>query len=141
MQENDAVARSPGLVEKVVDRIRNAKNNSDGIIVVDFLPKSMGRTLPEIWQEIGPYRKVAKITKNQYDGSREVIRTCRRHHFDYCNIEICGIHSEVCVADTARGLIVNGVRVTISQSAVADKYERPLSWTKQELCSLLEVLD
>jgi nicotinamidase-related amidase len=115
--------------------------SNDAIIVVDFLTDVVGKVLPEIWEAIGVYPFAAYITKERYDGSENILKVCRKRGFYYGAIEICGIHSEVCVALTARGLIAQGVRVTIHKSAVADLYGEPLSWTKSEQGLFLCVVD
>jgi nicotinamidase-related amidase len=75
-------------------------------------PRGLGRTVPEVAQYLNGVEPVEKITFSAADEIQLGV---------YSQAIVCGIESHICVWQTARGLIDQGVEVHVARDAVTSR--------------------
>lgn len=102
MQWTFPVARRESLKLNVRKEIALAKRRNAPIILVEY--EDSGPTLPELLRTLNGYEHCYKITKNDDDGSTEILGVLAELPRFVPKWRICGIHLEHCVWDTIMGL-------------------------------------
>jgi nicotinamidase-related amidase len=75
-------------------------------------PQGLGPTVPEVAQHLNGVEPVPKVV---FSAAEEL--DLRQHH----QAIVCGIESHICVWQTARGLIEQGVEVHVARDAVSSR--------------------
>ena len=82
MQPSFTAANKPSIIVGVTREILEAKRRNWGIIFLEYKPTDeMGRTHEGFSSLIRGYRHKARVTKNDDDGSLEVVKAIRRREF------------------------------------------------------------
>jgi hypothetical protein len=93
------------LQDNILREINIAKNNKQGIIVLEYERDFNGRTYKELINPIRnyPFKKI--VEKNDCDGSEEIMELCREHSFlNKKWFKVCGVLLDECVSDTVISL-------------------------------------
>jgi len=102
MQKDFGGSQEPWLIKNVQREIRAAKKRRDGIIILQY--EGCGRTDRRILRTLGKYPKGLVKFKYDCDGSRVVIKTMKKHHFDMTRVRVVGVYTDACVQETIMGL-------------------------------------
>lgn len=103
MQEAFEAASDPNTVIGVTYEILQAKERNAGIILLEY--EKCGRTHEGYSQLLKGYRRKSRVTKEDDDGSMEVVRAARRRGFNLAHLRICGVNADCCIAATVLGLL------------------------------------
>lgn len=94
------------FVDKCIDgiilEIKNAIKNHFGIILVKY--KDRGIIHPQIQNALKFYKKKTTTTKKMVNGGNQVIKAARRMRFPLCDLRVCGVFTDCCVAQTVTHL-------------------------------------
>jgi hypothetical protein len=84
----------------------------------------MGPIHPRVRQLLAGYKRVLMVGKEQWNGAREILKTCREFGFSTGNFRICGFYTHRCVQSTVRGLkvLMPECRIAVVKDA-CDDYE------------------
>jgi len=92
----DAAAKN--LAERIAKEIRLAKQNREGIILVEYY--KMGHTFNSILTELKTYDRQTTILKNDDDGADVVLATAQSLRFNMDHFRLCGVNTCCCVWET-----------------------------------------
>lgn len=106
------------LFSNTIKLIRGFKALNLPVIVTEQIPQKLGRTLPQIADELEGFNPIAKESfscwnENNFKDHLEALS--RRH------VVLLGIESHVCVYQTALDLIANGYNVHLVADAVSSR--------------------
>ncbi len=108
--QHDYVQRSD--VKKCIAPIQNLIRRFNDlewpILLVEM--RGYGRTIPRIRKQVYPW-----TGKSSTDGSACIIKRCKREKWPL-DFVLCGVFFEICVRDTARGLV--GTRGLVGKADV-----------------------
>ena len=106
-------SRVKRTIEEVQRQIRLAKKRKDAIIFLEF---GEGDTIPEIKRLVENYDedKVFVVKKDFSNGSHKVAAFAKkRKDLPIDRFRMCGVYTEFCVFETARGLTGYGFKVDV----------------------------
>lgn len=106
------------LFAQTVNLIKGFKALNLPIMVTEQIPAKLGKTLPQIADEIEEFNPIAKESFSCWDENnfREMLETLSRRH-----VVLLGIETHVCVYQTALDLIDNGYNVYLVADAVSSR--------------------
>ena len=131
MQPSFEAANEPNTIVGVTREILEAKRRKWGIVFLEYKPTDeMGRTHEGFSSLIKGYRHKARVTKDDDDGSLEVVKALRRRGFAQHTLRICGVNTECCVTETVSGLLVRLERVQIEvvKDACDSEWSKNYDW-------------
>lgn len=90
------------IVKYVTKRIREYKKKNQPIFLIKF--KKCGNVLPQIRNELRGYKYLFHSYKTEMDGSNNVIKRLKKMNVEDPNeIRVCGVYTDLCVANTIKG--------------------------------------
>lgn len=106
------------LFANTVKLIKGFKALNLPIIVTEQIPQKLGKTLPQIADEIESFHPIAKESFSCWgeNNFREHLESLSRRH-----IVLLGIETHVCVYQTALDLITNGYNVHLVANAISSR--------------------
>jgi nicotinamidase-related amidase len=106
------------LFANTVKLIKGFKALNLPIIVTEQIPQKLGKTLPQIADEIESFHPIAKESFSCWgeNNFREHLESLSRRH-----IVLLGIETHVCVYQTALDLITNGYNVHLVADAISSR--------------------
>ncbi len=110
MQEEFSAARGRRIQQEILQEIQRSRAKRWPIVIVEF--EESGGTLPIIRRACKGYRRAVTITKENDDGSSEVLEAlgditkCRK-------VRVCGVNTDACVFSTVHGLQKKGIKVEV----------------------------
>jgi nicotinamidase-related amidase len=106
------------LFAYAVKLIKGVKALNIPIIITEQIPQKLGKTLPQIADEIEEFNPIAKESFSCWDeiNFKEKLDSLKRKH-----VVLIGIECHVCVYQTALDLIVNGYNVHLVADAVSSR--------------------
>lgn len=124
MQPDFDTSNEPWLIERVCERVKEAKRAGLAIIRVEYAdqcygPKFVyrrGETHDEILREIGEYNKVVRIIKNTDDGGEDINKVLQRKKWTG-HLYVCGVNVQFCIKETVMTLRGLGYDVSILKDA------------------------
>jgi nicotinamidase-related amidase len=106
------------VVRNVATLAAGARALSVPILVTEQYPKGLGRTVPELEEQLDGVERIEKVCFSAA-GSDEFNRALAGSGRD--QVLLCGIESHVCVNQTADDLIGRGITVHVAQDAVTSR--------------------
>jgi nicotinamidase-related amidase len=88
------------------------------IIITEQNPEKLGKTIPQITNELGEFKPVAKMHFSCC-GEKEFVKALRKTKAK--DVILCGLETHVCVLRTALDLIGMGYRVHVACDAVSSR--------------------
>ena len=131
MQPSFEAANEPNIIVGVTREILEAKRRNWGIVFLEYKPtEEMGRTHEGFSSLIKGYRHKARVTKDDDDGSLEVVKALRRRGFGQRTLRICGVNADGCVFYTVNGLLsrLDQVRIQVVKDACGSEWEKDFDW-------------
>ncbi len=131
MQPSFTAANKPSIIVGVTREILEAKRRNWGIIFLEYKPTDeMGRTHEGFSSLIRGYRHKARVTKNDDDGSLEVVKAIRRREFGKRTLRVCGVNVDCCVFDTVNGLLdrLEQVQIQVVKDACGSEWNKDFDW-------------
>ena len=106
------------LFANAVKLIKGFKALNLPVMVTEQIPEKLGRTLPQIADEIESFNPIAKNSFSCWDeiNFREKLESLSRRH-----VVLLGIETHVCVYQTALDLVDNGYNVYLAADAVSSR--------------------
>jgi GTPase Era involved in 16S rRNA processing len=105
MQPGFEASRKKSLQNNIIKEIKKARENSQGILVLEFITNECNKTHKAIIDPLRnyPFKKI--VEKKDCDGSEEIMEQLRKHSFfNKTHLKICGVNTDECVADTVNTL-------------------------------------
>ena len=103
MQPEFEAATNSELVRKVIDEIKVSMRKKEHILIVRY--KGCGKVDQSIWDTVEGYQFVHYITKNDDDGSPEIVEAMKNFTLiSKETIKVCGVNTWECVKSTYAGL-------------------------------------
>ena len=88
--------------KEVVKEVQKAKKRGAGIVVLEY--DGSGSTFESITKELKGYGRKAYATKHQDDGSKEFLKTAKKHGFGTKKLRVTGVNRCACVLSTIDGI-------------------------------------
>ncbi len=135
MQPCYAPSSEPSVLAAVACEIEIAAINGWPVVVVECIPELGGFTHSVLIKKLEALGVTyAECSKDQDDGSIEVLKVCVRHGFGTDVLRLCGVHASVCVYKTATGfkLLLPTCALHVIEEACGDGYYP----TRESLSSL-----
>ena len=128
MQPDFSAANNPSVIVGVTREILEAKRKKSGIIFLEY--SDTGRTHEGFSSLIKGYRHKARVTKDDDDGSLEVVKALRRRGFGSRTLRICGVNVDCCVFDTVNGLLhrLEQVQIQVVKDACGSEWDTGFDW-------------
>lgn len=100
-------------INNVTREVKLARQRQNNIIFLwipyfsAFQADLFAGTYPAILKAVQGYdpNNWKETTKLIQDGSREVLQTCAKKHFQSKRFRLCGVNTDMCVLDTVKGLL------------------------------------
>lgn len=110
----------------VKEEVRLAMQRGWHIIVVEFDLECAGETDSDLLEIMAGYARRHTVKKAHEDGSREVVEYCVEHELPANLFRVVGVMTDVCVAQTAAGLVgrLSDCSVEVVKSACACAFSR-----------------
>ncbi len=101
MQRQFKAANDETTISNVIREVRKAKKLKQFIILVEY-----GRqyTISKIRETLKGYKYLFKVTKDDDDGSYEIIKCILKNQLGVTQFNVCGVNTSYCVHDTVEGL-------------------------------------
>jgi nicotinamidase-related amidase len=118
MQPYFSSAKDNLTIAGVIKEIQKACRYRWPIMVVEYI--NCGPTDPHIMEEVKKHNSWIQFSKEEDDGSSEIIEMSNKHSISLENLIICGVNTDCCVFDTVQGLtskISPQPQITIVQHA------------------------
>lgn len=131
MQPHFVAANTPGVIVGVTREILEAKRRKSGIIFLEYKPTDeMGRTHEGLFSLIKGYPHKARVTKDDDDGSLEVVKALRRRGFAKHTLRVCGVNTDCCVYETIVGLLdrLDRSKIEVVKDACESEWNRDYDW-------------
>lgn len=128
MQPDFSAANDPSVIVGVTREILEAKRKNSGIIFLEY--SDTGRTHEGFSSLIRGYRHKARVTKDDDDGSLEVVKALCRRGFGKRTLRICGVNADCCVFDTVNGLLgrLDQVQIQVVKDACGSEWSKDFDW-------------
>jgi nicotinamidase-related amidase len=111
----------PTIRKNVAREIKRAMRWHQPIIIVQCRPDKNGLMYSELRRLVQGYDRVAFVRKRAMNGSRQVVKACRKQGFSAKYFRICGVYTHYCIEETALGLARRiGARVEVVREACND---------------------
>ena len=106
------------LFANTIKMIKGFKALNLPVIVTEQIPEKLGKTLPQIAEEMGGFNPIAKEFFSCWDENnfKEKLEALNRRH-----VILLGIETHVCVYQTALDLIANSYNVHLVADAVSSR--------------------
>lgn len=106
------------LFTNAVKLIKGVKALDIPVIITEQIPQKLGKTLPQVADEIEGFNPIAKESFSCWDENnfKEKLESLNRKH-----VVLSGIECHVCVYQTALDLIANGYNVHLVADAVSSR--------------------
>ena len=106
------------LFANTIKMIKGFKALNLPVIVTEQIPEKLGKTLPQIAEEMGGFNPIAKESFSCWDEKifKEKLEALSRRH-----VVLLGIETHVCVYQTALDLIANGYNIRLVADAVSSR--------------------
>jgi len=123
MQKHFDTSKNRKLRLNIKNLIKKSIEKKENIVFVEY--EDLGRTIPYLTNLTKEYDKVHFITKEDDDGSYEIIEYFRDNKIPFNKVTICGINKSACVFATVEGLSKRRKRakIIVDIDACADGYD------------------
>lgn len=131
MQPSFTAANEPSTIVGVTREILEAKRRKFGIVFLEYKPiDEIGRTHEGFSSLVKGYRHKARVTKDDNDGSLEVVKVLRRRGFSNRTLRVCGVNVDCCVFDTVNGLLhrLEKVQIQVVKDACGSEWSKDFDW-------------
>lgn len=120
----DYFSATKNVVQENIEAIKTAIKNKFFILVLEFGPKSYGRTNKSIRDAIGKYEWHDYVTKWSNDGSVEAKDVLDEFDIRPKRIFVTGVNRSACVRETVIGLtkLYESTPITILHIATSDSW-------------------
>ncbi len=127
MQYDFWAAREEGVIAGCQKQIRKAKRFGWPIVFVEY--DGCCATLPELRELANDHPYTTYITKNDDDGSDEVLECLERFGWPNRTLRVCGVNAFCCVAETVNSLLWEDkkMQIELTTDAVGDE-DYDLDW-------------
>lgn len=119
----DASNHKP-TIEACKRQILTAMQNGCPIVVLEMGCENNGQTHESLRQLLTGYDRFVRVSKEQSDGSRELLAACRNRWFPMHRFLVCGVNIHACVESTVRGLSnsMPAARIEVVKEACNDNW-------------------
>lgn len=113
MKERERVYKNINIL------LASAKQLDIPVIVTEQYPKGLGKTVPEIAENLTDYKYLAKVTFSAcIDGLYDILTSLNRK-----TVLVTGSETHICVFQTTRDLLQAGYNVHLVKDAVCSRFD------------------
>jgi len=111
------------IVDNIVKKVIEFKNNRWPIVCVEFDPDVNGETIYDISKELNNYYLSFWARKEQRDGSNDIYKLINNLGLPK-DLFVCGLYSNQCVRDTVVGFLKmsSDIKITILNNCVYPRH-------------------
>ena len=115
-------ANEPWLLNNVLAEIKKARNNSDYIIVLEYI--DCGETHPDIVKSCEGYSRYYHEVKSSQSGAPNILCIMRENNIQADHFIIVGVETESCILETVEGIVhkIPKSKVTVVADAINSQY-------------------
>lgn len=102
MQFDFASSRKPSVIKNCLALVKQAVKDKAGIVFLEY--DTYGKTHLPLRLATSKYKKKFELTKQDDDGSPQVLTAIKKGRLPKQQIKVCGVNTTYCVAATVGGL-------------------------------------
>ena len=129
MQPKFATSQKQSTKDRVQELILQAIEDDAGIVFLEFL--GYDKTDSKLVATVEGYKKAHFQTKQENDGSFQVIEIIKKNKLPAKTVRVCGVNTNYCVRETVQGLLERVEETGIARKIEVSKSGTNCSWDHQ----------